>query len=152
VKRLIASFLITLQLALQVGIPIHKHFCEMDGAFASVLVKVDHQCNESHTDLPPCCQEEQTAACDANLQEKDCCSDELQVVKANFDQAYSTFDWQSVPLVYTLLPAGSNVIFFKALQAEHTLNKGLHYRPPPLFMRGKQIQLKNQVWQIWVRI
>jgi hypothetical protein len=148
VKRLIASFLIILQLALQVGIPIHKHFCEMDGAFASVLVKVDHQCNESHTDLPPCCQEEQTAACDANLQEKDCCSDELQVVKANFDQAYSTFDWQSVPLVYTLLPAGSNVIFFKALQAEHTLNKGLHYRPPPLFMRGKQIQLKNQVWQI----
>jgi hypothetical protein len=40
------------------------------------------------------------------------------------------------------MPAGSIFIFFKVLQAEHTLNKGLHYRPPPLSLRGKQIQIK----------
>ena len=60
VKVLTIFFLITLQLALQIGVPIHKHFCDMDGAFASVLVKVDHQCAEPHTDLPPCCQKEKT--------------------------------------------------------------------------------------------
>jgi hypothetical protein len=148
VKRLIASFLIILQLALQVGIPIHKHFCETDGAFASLVLKIDHKCAQPHEALPPCCQEEQTAACNANSQENDCCSDELEVVKTNFDQAYSTFDWQSVLSVDSLMPAGSIFIFFKVLQAEHTLNKGLLYRPPPLAMRGKQIQIKNQVWQI----
>jgi hypothetical protein len=148
VKSILVIFLILIQLALQVGIPIHKHFCEMDGAFASLVLKIDHKCAQPHEALPPCCQEEQTAACDANLQENDCCSDELEVVKTNFDQAYSTFDWQSLHSVDSLMPAGSIFIFFKALQAEHTLNKGLHYRPPPLSMRGKEIQIKNQVWQI----
>ena len=147
-KRLIASFLIILQLALQVGIPIHKHFCEMDGAFASLVLKIDHECAQPHEALPPCCQEKQTAACDANMQEKDCCSDELEVVKANFDQAYSSFDWQSMHSAVCLVPTSSNFTFFKALQANQTFNSGVHYRPPPLSLRGKQIQVKNQVWQI----
>ena len=137
-----------MQLALQVGIPIHKHFCEMDGAFASVVLKIDHKCAQTHEELPPCCQKEQTAACDANLQEKDCCSDELQVVKTNFDQACSSFDWQSVHSVVSLIQPSSNFIFFKALQEPQTSNKGLPYRPPPLYKSGKQIQVKNQVWQI----
>ena len=81
VKALTIFFLITLQLALQIGVPIHKHFCDMDGAFASVLVKVDHQCAEPHTDLPPCCQKEQT--------KDNCCSDEVEVVKTNLDQLNS---------------------------------------------------------------
>jgi hypothetical protein len=148
VKSILVIFLILIQLALQVGIPIHKHFCETNGTFASLVLKIDHKCAQPHEALPPCCQEEQTAACDANSQEKDCCSDELEVVKTNFDQAYSTFDWQSVHSVDSLMPAGSIFIFFKAFQAERTLNKGLHYRPPPLSMRGKEIQIKNQVWQI----
>jgi hypothetical protein len=148
VKRLIASFLIILQLALQVGIPIHKHFCETDGAFASLVVKIDHECAQPHEELPPCCQKEQEAGCAANLQEKDCCSDELQVVKANFDQAYSTFDWHCVHTAVCLVPAGSNFIFYKALHTNQTFDSSLHYRPPPLAKRGKQIQVKNQVWQI----
>jgi hypothetical protein len=148
VKAIIVCVLIALQLAIQVGIPIHKHFCEMDGAFASLVLKIDHQCEQAHEELPPCCQKEQTAHCDANLQEKDCCSDELQVVKTNFDQAFSSFEWQNVHSVVGLLPPSSNFVFFEILQEDQTSTKGLQYRPPPLSKRGKQIQVKNQVWQI----
>ena len=148
-KAIIVFVLIALQLAIQVGIPIHKHFCEMDGAFASLVLKIDHKCEQPHEELPPCCQKEQTAACDANLQKKDCCSDELQVVKTNFDQAYSTFDWHSVHSEVSLMPPCSNFIFFKARQEEQTSNKWLLYRPPPLSKKGKHIHVKNQVWQIW---
>ena len=147
-KSLIASFLIVLQLALQVGIPIHKHFCEMDGVFASVVLKIDHQCAQPHEELPPCCQEEQRVACAANLHEKDCCSDELQVVKTNFDQAYSSFDWQSVHSEVSLIQPRSNFIFFKALREEQILDLGLQYRPPPLYKYGKHIQTLHQTWQI----
>lgn len=148
-KSILVIFLIFTQLALQVGIPIHKHFCEMDGVFASVVLKIDHKCTQTHEELPPCCQEKKKAACDANLQQKDCCSDELQVVKTNFDQACSSFDWQSVPSVVSLIQPSSNIIFFKALQEPQTSNKGLQYRPPPLAKCGKQIQVKYQVWQLW---
>ena len=101
-KRILATFLILTQLALQVGIPIHKHFCDMDGAFASVVLKIDHECAEPHEKLPPCCQKEKNAACEVGLQEKDCCSDELEVVKTNLDQAYSSFDWEHAPPIQTL--------------------------------------------------
>ncbi len=147
-KSLIASFLIVLQLALQVGISIHKHFCEMDGVFASVVLQIDHKCAQTHEALPPCCQEEKTAACDANLQQKDCCSDELQVVKTNFDQAYSSFDWQYEQAV--LLPSVHSILSFRNREFSPINNPqtGQTYRPPPLDKSGKQIQVKNQVWQI----
>jgi hypothetical protein len=148
VKAIIVFVLIALQLAIQVGIPIHKHFCEMDGAFASLVLKIDHKCEQPNEELPPCCQEEKSAVRDTNLQEKDCCSDELQVVKSNFDQAYSTFEWQSVHTEVSLTPPRSNFDFISAVYAEQCLNKGQQYRPPPLFKRGKQIQVRNQVWQI----
>lgn len=87
-RSLAIVFLITLQLALQVGIPIHKHFCEIDGTSASVLVKVDHECKEPHPDLPPCCQA-------TPAQEKDnCCSDDVEVVKTNIDQLALQQTWQ----------------------------------------------------------
>ena len=129
-KSLIASFLIVLQLALQVGIPIHKHFCEMDGTFASVVMKIEHKCAQTHE------------------HEKDCCSDELQVVKTNFDQAYSSFDWQYEQAV--LLPSVHSILSFRNREFS-PINKpqtGQTYRPPPLEKSGKQIQVKNQVWQI----
>ena len=147
-KSIFAVFLIVLQLALQVGIPIHKHFCEQDGAFASVLLKMDHACETPHEKLPPCCQEENEAACDANLQEKDCCSDELQVVKANFDQAYSSFDWESVHPVASLIQTGSNFNFFTAFREEQFVNYGHQYRPPPLYASSRDLQVKQQVWRI----
>ena len=147
-KLILVIFLILTQLALQVGIPIHKHFCEMDGTFASVVLKIDHQCAQPHEELPPCCQEEQTVACAANLHEKDCCSDELQVVKTNFDQAYSSFDWQYEQAL--LLPSVHSILSFRNREFS-PINKpqlGQTYRPPPLDKSGKQIQVKNQVWQI----
>lgn len=129
-KSILVFFLILIQLALQVGIPIHKHFCEMDGAFASVVLKIDHECAQAHE------------------HEKDCCSDELQVVKTNFDQAYSTFDWQSVHSVESLITPASNFIFFKALREEQILDRGLQYRPPPLYASSRDLQVMQQVWRI----
>ena len=147
-KSIFAFFLIVLQLALQVGIPIHKHFCDQDGAFASVLLKIDHTCEAPHEKLPPCCQKEKEAAYDANVQEKDCCSDELQVVKANFDQAYSSFDWESVQPLASLIQTGSNFIFFKVLQEGQSFDQGHQYRPPPLYASSRDLQVKQQVWRI----
>ncbi|MDP4955757.1 MAG: hypothetical protein NWQ65_06710 [Crocinitomicaceae bacterium] len=147
-KRILATFLILTQLALQVGIPIHKHFCDMDGAFASVVLKIDHECAEPHEKLPPCCQKEKKAACEVGLQEKDCCSDELEVVKTNVDQVYSSFDWESAPPVASLIHTGSSFIFFTALQERQSVSQGQTYRPPPLFRNGKYIQTLHQIWQI----
>lgn len=146
-KSIIAVFLIVLQLALQVGIPIHKHFCEMDGAFSSVLIKVDHECSEPHEVLPPCCQKEKEAACDANLQAKDCCSDELQVVKANFDQAYSSFEIEFAPIYVWHKPV-IDFCFFSSFEANQKYYIDQAYRPPPLYASGRDLQLKQQVWRI----
>ena len=129
-KSILVIFLILIQLALQVGIPIHKHFCEMDGTFASVVLKIDHECAQTHE------------------HQKDCCSDELQVVKTNFDQAYSSFEWRSVHSEVSLIQPRSNFIFFKALREVQILDRGLQYRPPPLYRNGKHIQTLHQTWQI----
>jgi len=141
VKALTIVFLITLQLALQIGVPIHKHFCEMDGAFASVLVKVDHQCNEPHTNLPPCCQKEQT--------KDNCCSDEVEVVKTNLDQITSDqphFYFEPVDVSGLLKPS---VDFF--FQGEFTNTQRFNFpykRPPPLWRSGRHIHTFHQTWQI----
>ncbi|MFN4880286.1 MAG: HYC_CC_PP family protein [Flavobacteriia bacterium] len=146
-KSILAILLIFIQLALQVGIPIHKHFCEMDGAFASVLLKIDHQCEDPHEELPSCCQEEQTAACEPNLQEKDCCSDELQVVKTNVDQAYSSFEIEFLPIYFSQKPV-IDFSFFTTCQVNQTYNADQAYRPPPLYASSRDLQVKQQVWRI----
>lgn len=140
-KALTIVFLITVQLALQIGVPIHKHFCEMDGAYASVLVKVDHQCNEPHTDLPPCCQKEQT--------NDNCCSDEVEVVKANLDQITSDqshFYFEPFEVSGFLKPRFE---FCFQGQLIHTQRFNLpHKRPPPLWRSGRHIHTFHQTWQI----
>ena len=143
-KSLAIVFLIALQLASQVGIPIHKHFCEMDGAFASVFVKVDHECKEPHPDLPPCCRA-------TPAQEKDdCCSDELEVVKTNIDQLASVqqqFTFESLELPVFLNPRFEWV--FSHQVANTQISKSPKHRPPPLWLSGRQIQTLHQTWQIW---
>jgi hypothetical protein len=147
VKSIIAVFLIVLQLALQVGIPIHKHFCDLDGAFASVLLKIDHQCEEPHEELPPCCQAEKEAACAANFQEKDCCSDELQVVKTNYDQAYSSFEIEFFPIYIWQKPV-LDFSFFSSFEENQKYYIDQAYRPPPLYASSRDLQVKQQIWRI----
>ena len=143
-KSLAIVFLIALQLASQVGIPIHKHFCEMDGVFASVFVKVDHECKEPHPDLPPCCQT-------TPAQEKDdCCSDELEVVKTDIDQlasAQQQFTFESLEVPVFLNPRFEWVL--SHLVANTQISKSPKHRPPPLWLTGRQIQTLHQTWQIW---
>lgn len=146
-KSFLAILLILTQLALQVGIPIHKHFCDMDGAFTSVLLKVDHDCHTPHQELPPCCRQEQSAACELVPTEKDCCSDELQVVKTNMDQLYASSDLKFAPIYIWQKPAIDFSSFF-SFDENQQYYIGQAYRPPPFATSGKQIQLKNQVWQI----
>jgi hypothetical protein len=129
VKLILVIFLILTQLALQVGIPIHKHFCEMDGVFASVVLKIDHQCAQTHE------------------HEKDCCSDELQVVKTNFDQAYSSFEIDFFP-IYSWQKPGLDFSFFSSFEANQKYYIDQAYRPPPLYASGRDLQLKQQVWRI----
>ena len=142
-KSLAIVFLIALQLASQVGIPIHKHFCEMDGVFASVFVKVDHECKEPHPDLPPCCQA-------TPAQEKDdCCSDALEVVKTDIDQlasAQQQFTFESLEVPVFLNPRFEWVL--SHLVANTQISKSPKHRPPPLWLTGRQIQTLHQTWQI----
>ena len=150
-KILISLLLITLQLALQVGVPIHKHFCEMDGVFTSVVLKIDHECEEEAPQkaLPPCCQAAQAKSCETQVSEDDCCSDELEVVKTTLDQSHQDgFNWISS---FDLAPfQSSNVLTFylKNLSPRRSSTQ-THYRPPPLFERGRDIQTLHQVWRIW---
>ncbi|MFM7007321.1 MAG: HYC_CC_PP family protein [Flavobacteriales bacterium] len=140
-KALTIVFLITLQLALQIGIPIHKHFCEMDGSFASVFVKIDHKCAAPHTDLPPCCQKEQ--------QKDDCCSDEIEVVKTTLDQinpSSEAFCFETNTFIANL----PKVFDFKFVVTASTPQRHSTHckRPPPLWRSGRQIQTRHQTWQI----
>ena len=151
-KSLAIVFLIALQLALQVGIPIHKHFCEMDGAFASVFVKVDHECEDSapKNELPPCCQAKQDQNGEAHINKDDCCSDEFEVVKTNIDQlasAQQQFTFESLELPVFLNPKFE---WAPSLTAATTQTfKFPKHRPPPLWLSGRQIQTLYQTWQIW---
>lgn len=142
-KSLAIVFLIALQLASQVGIPIHKHFCEMDGVFASVFVKVDHECKEPHPDLPPCCQA-------TPAQEKDdCCSDELEVVKTHIDQLASVqqqFTFESLEVPVFLNPRFEWVLSYRVANTQIFITP--KHRPPPLWLSGRQIQTLHQTWQI----
>lgn len=140
-KSLIVTFLIVLQLALQIGVPVHTHFCEMDGTFTSVLFKVEHQCTEPHTDLPPCCQKEKP--------KKDCCSDEVKVIKTTVDQIHSYLDAYSFQqlLFINNLPFDFNSSpLFVNVETEGQATK--HKRPPPLWRTGRHIQTLHQTWQI----
>ena len=149
-KLLISLLLVTLQLALQVGVPIHKHFCEMDGVFTSVVLKIDHECEDEapKNELPPCCQAKQDQNCEAQINKDDCCSDELEVVKTTLDQSRQDgFNWNSS---FDLAPfQSSNVLTFylKNLSPRRSSTQ-THYRPPPLFERGRDIRTLHQVWRI----
>jgi hypothetical protein len=151
VKAIFAVLLIVIQLALQVGIPIHKHFCEMDGTFTSVVLKIDHECEEEQVQetLPPCCQKAAAEkSCRAELNQDDCCSDELSIVKANYDQTSSSFDWQATALEYVIdepLEAFLSKTQNSNLTRFHLVS---FYRPPPLFEQGRDIQVRHQVWLI----
>lgn len=155
-KAIFAVLLVVLQLALQVGIPIHKHFCEMDGTFTSLVLKIDHECEEEQVQeaLPPCCQKAQQAqakeekSCRAELNQDDCCSDELSIVKANFDQTSSSFDWQTTALEFVV---DEPLEVFSSKTQNSNLTRFYQvsfYRPPPLYEQGRDIQVRQQVWMI----
>lgn len=155
-KAIFAVLLVVLQLALQVGIPIHKHFCEMDGTFTSLVLKIDHECEEEQVQetLPPCCQKAQQAqateekSCRAELSQDDCCSDELSIVKANFDQTSCSFDWQATALEY-VVDEPLEVFISKTQNSNlNSFQQVSFYRPPPLFEQGRDIQVRHQVWLI----
>ncbi len=115
----------------------------MDGVFASVFVKVDHECKEPHPDLPPCCQT-------TPAQEKDdCCSDELEVVKTDIDQlasAQQQFTFESLEVPVFLNPRFEWVL--SHLVANTQTSKFPKHRPPPLWLTGRQIKTLHQTWQI----
>ena len=143
-------FLIALQLASQVGIPIHKHFCEMDGVFASVFVKVDHECEDSapKNELPPCCQAKQDINCETQTNKDDCCSDELEVVKTSLDQSRQDgFNW-NLSLDLVSIPSTPTYAYDLSNLAQKQIAKQTYYRPPPLFERGRDLQTLHQVWRI----
>lgn len=155
-KAIFAVLLVVLQLALQVGIPIHKHFCEMDGTFTSLVLKIDHECEEEQVQkaLPPCCQKAQQSqateekSCRAELSQDDCCSDELSIVKANFDQTSCSFDWQATALEY-VIDEPLEVFISKTQNSNlNSFQQVSFYRPPPLFEQGRDIQVRHQVWLI----
>ena len=155
-KAIFAVFLVVLQLALQVGIPIHKHFCEMDGTFTSLVLKIDHECKEEPEQeaLPPCCQKAQQVqataerSCRSELNQDDCCSDELSIVKANFDQTSSSFDWQAT--AHEFVVNEPLEVFIKKTQNSNltSFHRASFYRPPPLYEQGRDIQVRHQVWLI----
>lgn len=146
---MVAVFLITLQLALQVGVPVHKHFCEMDGVFTSVLLKIDHECKEQQqaNELPPCCQAAQNS-CETQVATDDCCSDELEVIKTTLDQSHQDgLNLSFTCDVATVLTSTSFQLEQTNLSTKHNASK-IHYRPPPLFECGRDIQTLHQVWRI----
>jgi hypothetical protein len=156
VKAIFAVLLVVLQLAMQVGIPIHKHFCEMDGTYTSLVLKIDHECEDEQVQeaLPPCCQKAQQAqateekSCRAELSQDDCCSDELSIVKGNFDQTSCSFDWHATAFEY-LVDEPLKVFISKTQKSNlKRFHQVSFYRPPPLFEQGRDIQARHQVWLI----
>lgn len=148
-KAIIVFVLIALQLAVQVGIPIHKHFCEMDGAFTSLFIKVDHECNEPHEQLPPCCQKATEPECQAALSEKDCCSDEVEVIKTQFDQVNEEPNQLKLTSSKWMLPSKIQPLFPFQKVIETTERPKFRSKwPPPPKYAGRHILILKQTWQI----
>lgn len=128
----------------------------MDGTFTSLVLKIDHECKEEQTleALPPCCQKAQNVkalekdACRAELSKDDCCSDELSIVKATYDQTAASFNWQATALEYVWVEPIQFVFSNSNNPKLSSFQQKSFYRPPPLFEQGQDLQARHQVWLI----
>ena len=123
-----------------IGFNIYKHSCNVDGTYFSLVVKVDHECEE-HVELPPCCQSGNECSFTKSVEEKDCCSDEL----SHFHIALDYFQEQNDYLFAPVLVSDS---YETNSQAQLVPSKGeLHYLDPPPLER-KIYRSLIQVWTI----
>ena len=73
------------------GIGVFVHYCQNDGAIASLLVKATCSCQESKDtsdDLASCCSADSNE-CDAD--KDNCCSDEMEYVKNDIEHPRSVY-------------------------------------------------------------
>ena len=118
-----------------IGINIYTHSCEEDGEFHSVLIKVQHSCEED---------EEKPSCCKAESKKSDCCKDEVNFFKVKFDY----FNKTSVKVPSSILSLTTNVEYSIVLAFKESTFLNIYPSQPPPKPSGREILVLNQVFLI----
>ena len=136
----IIIFFFTLTLFIgNIGIPVFTHACEEDGIFRSYFINTENHCENEQSDLPPCCQTDES-------EKDDCCHDETDLIQLKLDYSVTWnqfhftdyfFQTREIKAVYSSEFALTNTVL--------TTNKG---KDPPPKPWGKALLIEQQVFRI----
>jgi hypothetical protein len=120
-----------------IGMSVYSHFCSKDGIEQSYFIQQEHHCEVITKKLPACCQKESVEM------EKDCCSDEVHFIQADFDyfQQLSTFSFVPFAVPTAVYELTVEPVIVAEISTYNLAN------PPPK-LSGKEILIKNQVFRI----
>lgn len=144
-RHILVGLLILFTFIGNVGMSVFTHSCKEDGVFRSYFVKTQDHCNDEKEEIkPPCCQNQKKVECTTEIEEKDCCNDEVDIFKINLD--YFSDSQLSLPVIgFYQKPITFNFsqVFTHALEYNPE-----HYIHPPPRLSGKDILIKIQVFRI----
>jgi hypothetical protein len=144
IKTAILSLLILFTFVGNIGLRVFTHSCEEDGIFRSYFVELQDHCQDKKKEvLPPCCQKEQKQSCGVELKD-DCCQDEVDVYKINFDY-YSELKIQLPDHLF--LSVDFNFSFDFKLYPLASIEDKREYQEPPK-ASGRQLLILNQLFRI----
>lgn len=119
------------------GVEVYKHICSKEGVSITLFSESDHVCSSEEHDLPACCLKEKE-------KEKDCCTDEEQIVQLKFSYFQKSQAWL-LPISFSgfTIPVVSNYFLSgKVSQTQYAV-----WDPPPP-IRSSRKRAMIQVYTI----
>lgn len=124
---------------------VFTHSCQKDGVFRSYFIPLQDHCEDEKEEiLPACCQKMKTSSCDTKVIKKNCCNDEVDVFKINFDY-FSEYQIEIPNLFFVEDPFKFEIYYTDLALACFIPEKYTH--PPPK-LSGREILISNQVFRI----
>jgi len=117
-----------------IGTSIFIHHCSIDGDSHSLFIESEHKCKEE--EKKSCCQKQEI--------NEDCCSDEVQTLKSDFEFCNHQTILKFSSISYFVKPNKN----FQANNSKPLFLKSVfYYDPPPLLYHSNVLTL-NQVFRI----
>jgi hypothetical protein len=136
VKYIVLALSLFLLLAGNIGVNVFKHICEKDGVSVSYFFNYGHDhCEEDKEDLPTCCKK-------AVEKKKDCCDDEVEQIKIDFDFAKANDNEVCLPLTTIYSVQGEKA--HNTELADHYISNYVNPPPPD----SRRILVLKQVYII----
>jgi hypothetical protein len=136
-RKIICFLILTYVLIGSIGVQIFIHSCQKDGVSKSIGIKLEHVCEHDEHN----CEKSKPSCCHTTIQ-KDCCSDQVQVVYCEFDY------FQNIELNYFLVePIAIKPIYFQPIPYSQKHQVVPTLRPPPK-LAGINLLIAIQTFRI----